>query len=40
MDKRLVEVGIVDVEPDALNTVYCYFDPILAGRSLGIFNIL
>jgi arginine-tRNA-protein transferase len=37
---RLVAVGIADVEPLALSAVYCYFDPALASRSLGVLNIL
>jgi arginine-tRNA-protein transferase len=37
---RLLGVGIVDVEPQALSAVYCYFEPAEARRSLGVFNIL
>jgi leucyl-tRNA---protein transferase len=37
---RLIGVGIVDVEPAALSAVYCYFDPTLRARSLGVFNVL
>lgn len=37
---RLVMVGIVDLEPEAASTVYCYFDPEQGVRSLGVFNIL
>ena len=37
---RLVGVGLFDVEPQAISTVYCYFDPDLAGWSIGTFNIL
>ena len=37
---RLAAVGIIDVEPEAISTVYCYFDPELKTRSLGIFNVL
>ena len=37
---RLVGVGIFDVEPQAVSTVYCYFDPDLSARSIGTFNIL
>ena len=36
----LVAVGIVDVEPQAVSTVYCYFDAELPERSLGVFNVL
>ncbi len=38
--KRLVAVGIVDEVPGALSAVYCYYDPSLADRSLGVFNVL
>jgi arginine-tRNA-protein transferase len=37
---RLVAVGIADVEPLALSAVYCYFDPALRARALGVFNVL
>ncbi len=37
---RLVAVGVIDVEPAALSTVYCYFDPDERARSLGVFNVL
>ncbi len=37
---RLVGVGIFDVEPRAVSTVYCFFDPDLSARSVGTFNIL
>jgi arginyl-tRNA--protein-N-Asp/Glu arginylyltransferase len=40
LQDRLVSVGLVDVEPRALSAVYCYFDPKMKGRSLGIFNVL
>lgn len=40
LDHRIVAVGILDIEPRATSTVYCYFDPDLAGRSLGTFNVL
>lgn len=38
--ERLMAVGIVDEEPEALSTVYCYFDPARAARGLGVFNVL
>lgn len=38
--KRLVAVGIVDEVPDALSAVYCYYDPTLADRSLGVLNVV
>ena len=37
---RLVAVGVADVEPLALSAVYCYFEPSLGSRSLGVFNVL
>lgn len=37
---RLTAVGILDVEPTAASTVYCYFDPTMPQRSLGTFNVL
>ncbi|MET0553642.1 MAG: arginyltransferase [Vicinamibacteria bacterium] len=37
---RLVAVGIADLEPRALSAVYCYFDPDLPGRGLGVLNVL
>jgi leucyl-tRNA---protein transferase len=37
---RIVAVGIADVEPLAMSAVYCYFDPDLDSRSLGVFNVL
>jgi arginine-tRNA-protein transferase len=40
LDGRLVGAGIADVEPAALSAVYCYFDPGLPGRSLGVLNVL
>jgi arginine-tRNA-protein transferase len=38
--ERLLGAGIYDALPDALSAVYCYFDPELAGRSPGTFNVL
>lgn len=37
---RFVAVGIVDVCPDCLSSVYLYFDPAEARRSLGVFGAL
>jgi arginine-tRNA-protein transferase len=37
---RLVAVGVLDVEPLALSCVYCYYDPALPARSLGVLNVL
>ena len=40
LQDRLIGVGIFDVEPRALSAVYCYYDPELEARSLGVFNVL
>jgi arginyl-tRNA--protein-N-Asp/Glu arginylyltransferase len=37
---RLAAVGILDVEPQALSTVYCFYDPDMQGHSPGTFNVL
>lgn len=37
---RLAAVGIFDVEPAALSTVYCYYDPADERASPGTFNVL
>jgi arginine-tRNA-protein transferase len=37
---RLLGAGIVDLEPQAMSAVYFYFDPDLADRSPGTFNVL
>jgi leucyl-tRNA---protein transferase len=37
---RLVAAAIVDIEPNCLSAVYCYFDPGEARRALGVFNVL
>ncbi len=37
---RLVGSGLVDVSPDGLSSVYFYFDPAEARRSLGVFSAL
>ena len=37
---RLVAAAIVDIEPEALSAVYCYYDPAERPRGLGSFNIL
>lgn len=37
---RLLGAGIFDVAKDALSAVYCYFDPELAWRSPGTYNVL
>ena len=38
LDGRVVAVGIVDVCPSALSSVYFYFDPDESRRSLGIYG--
>lgn len=38
LGERLIGVGIVDVCPDALSSVYFYFEPAEARRSLGVFS--
>lgn len=40
LDGSLVAVGIVDEASNALSAVYCYHDPDLAKRSLGVVNVL
>jgi arginyl-tRNA--protein-N-Asp/Glu arginylyltransferase len=40
IEDRLAAVGIVDAEPEAWSAVYCYFDPDLERRALGVFNVL
>ena len=40
LEKRLVGVGIVDVTPVALSSVYFYFDPVEGRRSLGVHSAL
>jgi leucyl-tRNA---protein transferase len=37
---RLLGAGIFDATPEALSAVYFYFDPQLAARSPGVFNVL
>lgn len=38
LDGRLIGVGILDVCPDVLSSVYFYFEPELAVRSLGVYS--
>lgn len=40
LDGRLVGVGVVDLCPDALSSVYFFFDPAHARRSLGTLSVL
>lgn len=40
LGRRLLAVGIADLEPSAMSAVYCYFDPDETARSLGVFNVL
>jgi len=37
---RMLAAAILDVEPEALSTVYCYYEPDLYRDSPGTFNIL
>ncbi|MCA9323387.1 MAG: arginyltransferase [Planctomycetes bacterium] len=39
-DGRLVALGLVDLTPSILSSVYFYYDPDLAERSLGIYSML
>jgi arginyl-tRNA--protein-N-Asp/Glu arginylyltransferase len=39
-DQRLIAVGIADVSPQVLSSVYFYFDPSESARSLGTFGAL
>lgn len=40
LGERLVAVALVDLLPRAVSAVYCYYDPELRSRSLGVFSIL
>ena len=40
VDGRLVGLGIVDVVPDVVSSVYFYFDPAEGKRSLGTYSAL
>jgi arginine-tRNA-protein transferase len=40
LNDRLVGVGLVDHEPEAMSAVYFFFEPNEAPRSLGVFNVL
>ena len=40
IEERLVMVSLVDVLPRALSAVYCYYDPDLGQRGLGVFSVL
>lgn len=40
LGRRLVGVSLLDVVPDALSSVYMFFDPAEARRSLGTFSVL
>ena len=37
---KLIGVGLVDVLPDAISSVYFYHDPALRARSLGVYSML
>jgi arginyl-tRNA--protein-N-Asp/Glu arginylyltransferase len=36
LDDQLLAVSVIDVGEDALSSVYCYYDPTLPRRSLGV----
>ncbi|MEM7585492.1 MAG: arginyltransferase [Acidobacteriota bacterium] len=38
--ERLVAVALVDVLPQAVSAVYCFYDPEMRRRSLGVFSVL
>jgi arginine-tRNA-protein transferase len=38
--ERLVGVGYVDVLPESLSAIYCFYEPELRDRSLGTWNVL
>jgi leucyl-tRNA---protein transferase len=40
VEDRLLGVGVVDVEPEAMSAVYFYFEPEQKERSLGVFNVM
>lgn len=40
LDQQLVAVSYVDDVPGGLSAIYCYYDPDLRDRSLGIWNVL
>src|SRR5262249_37219775 len=37
---KLVGVGYIDVLPESLSAIYCFYDPDLRDRSLGTWNVL
>lgn len=40
LEKRLLGVALVDVLPDAISAVYCYYEPRERSRGLGVFSVL
>jgi arginyl-tRNA--protein-N-Asp/Glu arginylyltransferase len=40
VDERLSCVSIIDMGQSSANSAYCYFDPKLSDRSLGVFSVL
>lgn len=40
LDDRLIGVGLIDETPNTLSSVYFYYDPAEARRSLGVFSAL
>ena len=40
LDEALVAVALVDVLPQAMSSVYCFYDPALRQRGLGVYSVL
>lgn len=40
LDGELIGVALVDLLPEAISAVYCYYDPQLRQRGLGVFSLL
>jgi len=40
VDGKIIAIGICDLTPDALSSVYFYFEPTLSKRSLGVYSAL
>jgi arginine-tRNA-protein transferase len=39
-DGRLLGVALIDILPQAISAVYCYYDPEERQRGLGVFSVL
>jgi len=39
-DGRLLGVALIDILPESISAVYCYYDPDLRQRGLGVFSVL